>query len=336
MNATLPIYRDHTRSPSSEPTAPLAIVLTEASSRAGLGHVGRCLAVWEELEGEAAFALEGLENTNVLSARGVTLLPDHTPTPIVVIDRREPTGLQVLDAMHAQGRRVCLLDDPGEARSGADLVIDPPTGLSWTPTGGRRLAGFEHALVRRDVRAAARRPLPGIEVLLSMGGSDPEGLTPALAQALRAAGVSVLTVIGTAYRGPMPVGDVLESSDDWPRALAGARLLVGRFGHTLLEAAHLGTPTLAVATSEPADEESRAFSAHGTSEAIRVHGPNDARAVAERALALLADPTRLAAMATRGRELVDGQGAARVATALRELVDSERATTAAIPPREPA
>jgi hypothetical protein len=152
-----------------------------------------------------------------------------------------------------------------------------------------------------------------------MGGADPEGLTPALAHALGAAGVSVLTMLGPAYRGPAPGGEVLGSPQEWPAALAGARLLVGRFGHTLLEAAHLGTPALAVATDADAWADAQAFAAHGTSAAVRVHGPGDARAMAVQALALLADGPRLAAMAARGRELVDGRGAGRVAAALREL-----------------
>jgi spore coat polysaccharide biosynthesis predicted glycosyltransferase SpsG len=319
MNAKLPTDTAHGPSSKATSTAPLVIVLTEGGSQAGLGHVGRCLAIWEELEGEVAFAVEDLENAGVLAAHGVALMPASTSAPIVLIDRREPTGAGVLTRFHAEGRRVCLLDDPGDGRASADLVIDPPTGFSWPPAGGRRLAGFEHVLLREEVRAAAKHPQPGVEVLLSMGGSDPEGLTPALTQALRAAGASVLTVLGPAYQGPAPVGEVLENPADWPRALAGARLLVGRFGHTLLEAAYLGTPALAVATNERAGEEARAFAAHGTIDAIRVHGHDDAPAVAERALALLADPTRLAAMAARGRELIDGRGAARVAAALREL-----------------
>jgi spore coat polysaccharide biosynthesis predicted glycosyltransferase SpsG len=285
----------------------------------GLGHVGRCLALWEELKGDAAFVVEDPVVIRTLLARGARVLARDTPTRVVLIDRREPTGAAQVARLHSEGRRVCLLDDPGEGRACADLVVDPPTGPHWPPAGGRRLAGFEHVLLRGDVRAAAEHPLAGVEVLLSLGGSDPEGLPPALAQALRAAGASVLTVLGPAYQGPAPTGEVLERPGDWPRALAGARLLVGRFGHTLLEAAHLGTPALAVATSERAGEEARAFAAHETIDAIRVHGPGDARAAAERALALLADGPRLLAMAHRGRELVDGRGAARVAAALREL-----------------
>jgi spore coat polysaccharide biosynthesis predicted glycosyltransferase SpsG len=214
---------------------------------------------------------------------------------------------------------VCLLDDPGPGRADADLVVDPPTGCAWPPAGGGRLAGFKHALLRAEIRAATRHPRPGADVLLNMGGADPEGLTPALAHALRTRGVAALTALGPSYRGPMPTGAVLGSAEEWPAALAGARLLVGRFGHTLLEAAHLGTPALAVATTEETWAEAQAFAAHGTSEAVHVRGPGDTPAVTELVLALLADPARLETMGARGRELVDGRGAVRVAAALREL-----------------
>jgi UDP-2,4-diacetamido-2,4,6-trideoxy-beta-L-altropyranose hydrolase len=308
--------RDSTATPVA--AAPI-LILSEAGPQIGMGHIGRCLAIWEELADEAAFAVEGPGGAELLAARGVPPAPASTPSPVVLIDRRTPTPPEVVSRLHAEGRRVGLLDDPGAARASADLVIDPPTGCAWTPTGGRRLSGFEHALLRAEIRAAATHPRPGVEALLNMGGADPEGLTPALARALRAAGVAVLTALGPAYRCTRPEGDVLADAARWPAALAGARLLVGRFGHTLLEAAHLGTPVLAVAADARAGAEAQAFAAYGTIEAIAVGGPRDAPMVAARARALLADDARLDAMAARGRALVDGGGAARVAAALREL-----------------
>jgi UDP-2,4-diacetamido-2,4,6-trideoxy-beta-L-altropyranose hydrolase len=281
--------------------------------------VGRCLAILDELNGRAAIAVRDSATIRVLATRGIPLVAADAPAPVVLVDRRQPTSAPDVARMRASGRRVCLLDDAGTGRTVADLVVDPPTGCVWPPAGGRRLAGFEHALLRREVRAAAGHGLAAVEVLLSMGGSDPEGLTPPLALALRAAGATVLSVLGPMYHGPRPEGEVLADARDWPRALAGARLLVGRFGHTLLEAAHLGTPALALATNEHAAVEAAAFAARGTAETTRVSGPGDVGEVVARALALLGEPDRLAAMAARGRELVDGLGAARVAAALREL-----------------
>ena len=297
----------------------LLTIVADGGPHLGFGHVGRCLAIWEQLEGQAVFAVRDPVVMRKLRTLGAPIASRGAHSPLLLVDRSRPSGAAEVAMMRAQGRRVCLLDDPGEGRTAADLLVDPPTGSDWPVASAPRLSGFEHALLRRDVRAAALSPSPGIEVLISMGASDPEGLTPALAASLQAAGVSVLSVLGPLYRGVRPAGTVLSDPQEWPRALAGANLLVGRFGHTLLEAAHLGTPALAIASAEPAAREAVAFAAHGTSEAIRVNGPADAARVAERVLALLSDPARLKAMSRRGRELVDGCGATRVAAALREL-----------------
>jgi UDP-2,4-diacetamido-2,4,6-trideoxy-beta-L-altropyranose hydrolase len=309
----------HTLAAQRASGALLLVILADGGGRLGFGHVGRCLAIIEELEGRAALAVGDRTTAEWLMERGIPLVSPDTPAPLLLVDRRKPTAAQEVAQMHARGRCVCLLDDVGAGRALADLVVDPPTGYAWPPAGGRQLAGFEHALLRRELRAAAGRGLDGVEVLLSMGGSDPEGLTPVLARALRAVGVSVLSVLGPTYRGAQPEGEVLTDPRDWPRALAGARLLVGRFGHTLLEAAHLGTPALALATEARTVTEARAFAAHGTAEMISLSGPDGVREVIARSLALLRDPVRRVAMTARGRALVDGQGATRVATALREL-----------------
>jgi hypothetical protein len=275
------------------------------------------------LGGRAVFSVEDADIVRVLRALGAPVGVRDTPAPVALIDRALPTGAAEVRRRQAQGQRVCLLDDPGPGRLLAELVVDPPTAPSWPAAGRRRLGGFEHVLLRREVRAAARRGVAGaearVDVLLSLGGSDPEGLTPALAEVLTAAGMSVLSVLGPAYRGPRPRGDLLEDPREWPRALAKARLLVSRFGHTLLEAAHLGTPALAIAGGERAAREAMAFALHGTIEAIRVERPEDIERVADRALALRGDDLRLQAMGRRGRELVDGLGAMRVTAALREL-----------------
>jgi spore coat polysaccharide biosynthesis predicted glycosyltransferase SpsG len=314
----------HTLAPAAPSANPLAVLVVDGGRRLGFGHVGRCLAIWEELGGRAVFDVVDADVVRVLKTLGAPVDGAHASAPVALIDHAAPTSAAEVQRRHARGQRVCLLDDPGTGRLSADLVVDPPTGANWPPAGGRRLAGFEHVLLRRDIRAAAiggrERTGARPRVLLAMGGSDPEGLTPALADALGAAGVAVTSVLGPAYHGPRPrSGEVLADPRDWPRALASAELLLTRFGHTLLEAAYLGTPALAMAVGDHALADARAFAAHGTAQAIEAAGPEDAERVVGRVLATCGDATLLAAMSARGHRLVDGLGARRVAGALEAL-----------------
>src|SRR5579863_9029997 len=93
---------------------PLVTVFTEGGSQIGLGHLGRCLAIWDELEGRVSFAVENPESAGMLAAHGVAPAPACTPASVVLIDRSEPTAAGVAASLKAEGRRVCLLDDRGE------------------------------------------------------------------------------------------------------------------------------------------------------------------------------------------------------------------------------
>jgi hypothetical protein len=344
-------------------------LIADGGPRLGYGHVGRCLALWEELGGGASFRVSDASVASFLRARGApTVLDgewgsptelDRTPdvgagfdgAPIVVLDRAAPVAEEEVRSLHAQGRRVALLDDLGPARMAADVVIDPPTAAAWPPAAGVRLAGFEHVLLRREVRAAALSAVrggaddphvPGADshahdaahdadhdarVLLALGGSDPAGLTPLLAEILSAAGIDVTVALGPGYRGSSPTaGAVLEDPAAFIPALARAELLVTGYGHSLLEAAHLGVPAIAAVHRPEHLPHAQAFCRAGTARMLDLTaapgaGPPASRAagVADLADTLLAQPAARAAMAARGRELVDGRGARRVAQALEAL-----------------
>jgi spore coat polysaccharide biosynthesis predicted glycosyltransferase SpsG len=297
-------------------TPALVEIVADGGHAVGFGHLGRCLAIAEVLGDRAAFSVSDPDALGFLRARGART--DGSPdAPVALIDRRAPTAEATVQALRDSGRRVALLDDRGPGRMIADVVIDPPTAAGWPPAGGRRLEGFEHALVRREVVAARNdgAGAAGGTVLLGIGGSDPAGLTVPLAAAL--AGFHLEVACGPGYRGERPAhGRLLGSPAEWIEAVARAALVVCGFGHSLLEAACLGVPAIAVVFLPEHVDHARAFAAAGTAVTIEMtdgaRGADFAALVAE----LLADPDRLDAMGARGRELVDGRGAERVAVAL--------------------
>ena len=284
----------------------------DAGAQVGFGHAGRCLALWEQLRDRCVVAVADAAAVAFVRRWGARVAGEDARGHVTVIDRAHTTPVEEVEALREAGAAVCLIDDAGPARGLADAVVDPPTGPHWPPAAGTRLGGFEHALLREEIRAAAGARLPHVGVLVSMGGSDPTGLTVPLCTALGAAGVETTAVLGPGYAGPRPPGRVLEDPALWPRALAGAELLVTGFGHTLLEAAHLGVPALAIPRHARDAREGAVFAEHGTMETV---SPDEAVATVR---ALLGS-RRLREMRRTGPALVDGYGAERVAAALEAL-----------------
>jgi spore coat polysaccharide biosynthesis predicted glycosyltransferase SpsG len=301
----------------------LVEIILEGGSRLGFGHAGRCLALWEELGPRAVFQVRDAAVAGFLQGRGAPV-EDGGEAPIVVLDRAAPVAVAEVLALHNEGRLAVLIDDLGPARSYADAVVDPPTAARWPDAAGLRLAGFEHALLRREVRDAllARgEQSTRSGVVLAMGGSDPAGCTPLLARVLSAAGVEVKIALGPGYRGLFPTeGSVLGAADEFIPALAGSELLIAGYGHSLLEAAHLGVPAIAVVLTPEHLPHARAFCAHGTALMFDLTARSRAPQLADMTARLMDEPRRRAAMSVRAAGLVDGLGARRVARALMELL----------------
>jgi spore coat polysaccharide biosynthesis predicted glycosyltransferase SpsG len=302
------------------PTVPLLEIRADGGRRFGFGHVGRCLALAEALsEEEAVFRLSDPVAATFVAERGGRLAASDGQAKVVLLDRVASTSLDQVRRLQTGGSKVALLDDRGEARLRADLVIDPPTGASWPPATGPRLAGFEYVPIRSEVRSTRRAVNPA-GVLVAMGGSDPEGMTQPLCDALSAAGMPVTALLGPGYAHPPP-GDAVAIArpEGFTRALAGCAILVASFGQTLLEAGYLGIPAIALVLDEAQVVNARAFCEHGTALFVDGSGGLAATEVITSVERLRGDDSLYRALAGRGPELVDGRGADRVANAIRML-----------------
>jgi UDP-2,4-diacetamido-2,4,6-trideoxy-beta-L-altropyranose hydrolase len=174
------------------------LLWVDAGPALGLGHLSRCLALAEALGGRGArcrFALApdatALGWLRAAGQRDVLALPDPEraladvlqavrDADAVVVDVKRPLERREVRALGGNAR-VLVIDNPGPGAAEADLVVAP----FGTARDERWLVGAEWLPLRPPVtRDSTLATDDGRTVLVSMGGSDPGGLSAPVIDAL--------------------------------------------------------------------------------------------------------------------------------------------------------
>lgn len=318
------------------------LVRADASSRIGIGHLVRSLALAQALRdgGDEVLLLTSDPTGPIVDAwrqegevhhLDVEVGSDADADVTASLAADSAADWAVLDGYafvaryrrRIAARRLLVVDDLGEAGVRADVIVNGHfhgAAAMYPDATGRLLVGPRYALLRRSVRTAPRATRGG--VLVSLGGADPDARTGPLLEALAAAGVTGRVVIGPQHPAPGPLRatavahrwEVAGPDDDIVPLLASASVAVVGAGTATLECAALGTPMVAVRIADnqrPVVEALRGAGIAVTAEA------GDVAAVAATTATLMADPDARRRMAEAGQRMVDGQGATRVAAAMR-------------------
>ena len=332
---------------------PRVLFRVDGSSSVGMGHVFRSLAIAEALRGlsraDIAFLMsadhtEGLVTVSragyavrVVGDRKEETYLDHirdfAPAILIndlpVLDRSYLTALSHLGATTVN--LVDTIDDLETTEHYAQVIVSVMNDDRETPEGF--YVGPRYAILREHFRgqpAKDVRDQPKL-VLLSFGGSDPQGLTLKAARALQDLdpAVELVAVAGPAFSFrrefdalsaalPRRVPLINEAGGHIAELMLEADVMVGSGGMSVYEIAALGTPGIILGQNAREDGRMRDFAGHGTVEYLGLGTEVDETALASAVRTLLADPERRRAMSARGRALVDGFGAMRAAEAVLE------------------
>jgi len=322
------------------------VFFTEGGKEAGLGHISRCVALFDALSGQgiaSQMVVDGDDSVAyVLGERPFTVSGWNRDSDaaasmacgagMAVVDSyRAPLGVYAA-LSHAVGLPVYFDDD---------LRLDYPPGVVVNGSiqapgmGYPAKEGVTYLLGPRFIplRSAFRDVLPrktrdGIgTIMITFGGDDVRDLTPVVLGVLvkRYPEVRKKVIVGKGFRNEERIRACADAEtalviapDD--RAMAEAMLdsdiCVTAAGQTLYELARTGTPVVVVGVAE-----NQAFNISGWIDGglIRFagwwHEPGLGGKIAEY-IDALRDPQARSAMSAAGQATVDGRGSERLAETL--------------------
>lgn len=257
-------------------------LLATGGHESGLGHVMRAASLAREAERlglEPCLWIDGDESARQAAAREARGIPLRAGRPsrgdlegaaALIVDGRAKFDDELAEAADHDLRTLVL--DRTDLVESATWTVLPV--LHAAPPSDRRIRhGATWCIVEPLLRDLAPPPYPGARenLLVCLGGSDPEGLTLRLATALAeglpaslaprfvvgpaaAPGTArALAGLGYGTSGECPAVLQSPSRAELYEAIASARLGLCAFGTTLYEFAALGTPALTLTRN--ADDE---------------------------------------------------------------------------------
>ena len=340
----------------------ILLARADASAGAGAGHVMRCLALCQqwmaanvESGGNRTAWLASYKLSKSLRIRveseGIGVL-DITGTPASRRDAAETArwarnigaswialdgyrfGRRYQHALRrAEAKRMVIDDFRLIGGYDADLVLDQNLGAKseWYREGaGQMLLGTRYVLLRESLIRGLRprAPIRGKvrTCLVSMGGSDPEGLTMVALESLLSIADSDLRItvtLGMSFPSRL-VSRVmrLRASDDriefvhrgggMTRLLGGADLVVIAAGGTLWEACYAGCPVASFSRNPIQETILKNMAGRHAAVYLGAAGRLDPRAVTAQLAALIRTGRARRELAANAARLVDGRGAERV------------------------
>lgn len=321
----------------------------------GTGHVMRMIALgqaWDEAGGTVRFLGDVGPLAARLTAEGFTTLPVQAihPEPVdieTLLRITKPGEYVAIDGYHfdthyqqairAAGRKTLVVDDICDrGQYAADILLNQNPGaqkLAYvTNPDARHLLGTDYALLRREFTRFPRIdgpvPMAVSNILVTLGGADPANLTGRVVHALSLVddpSFRVTVVAGAANPHVQEIREamaglscpatLLTSVDDMAALMSQADLAISAAGSTCWELCFFGVPMLLFVVADNQEGIGQALALGGM--AVRLDTSASASDIVAALRRLCADKRLRDSMRTKGRRLIDGQGAGRVADALR-------------------
>lgn len=317
----------------------------------GTGHVMRMIALgqaWQMLGGTVRLIGQTTPLTDRLKAEGFTVVALDAPHPApddanTLLDATQKNDWIAIDGYHfdtayqkairAGDRRTLVLDDFYD-RGGydADILLNQnPDGpkYPYDIPGAPLLLGTKYTLLRKEFQRSDQREArdTATNILVTLGGADPQNVTGKVLSAIDDASTPDLTVKVVAGAANPNLADLnerikdlpftcelLTDVNDMPSLMRWADLAVSAAGTTSWELCFFGVPFIAIEIADNQKGVIRELDRHGAARSL--DSTASLRDIATEFERLVNDRALRQAMQEAGTRLVDGKGAMRVAKAM--------------------
>ncbi len=329
------------------------LLRADASAKTGGGHMGRCIALAQELGArgnlvEFATRADDRLGTSILTRAEIPFRildcdDDWQSDAKATRETAQASDWVVVDhyglddrwetQIRKSGSKILVIDDLANRRHDCDILVDAgraPGSDAYRdllPPASAVLLGPRYSILRREFRGRQQRAprTRKKNILVFFGSADGSGLTIPVLEALdgvdRRASLNVHVVVTDANPRRRQIRQlegviVHENVPNMAALLSGMDMAIGAAGSTCWELACLGVPMVTVVTAQNQIQVNRTLREAGASASVgEVDGILDGR-LRETVAALMADDAGRRRMAAAGRALVDGHGATRVARAI--------------------
>ncbi len=341
------------------------LIRADATERIGAGHIMRCIALaqaWRNSGGVVRFLgrCQSAALRRRIHEEGFEFLALKYPHPnredkrqtLEVLSKGEDDSIAtwvVMDGYHfdsAYQEAVCdaaklmVIDDYNHLASyHADIILNQNMGAEEIEYACSPdtlcLLGSRYVLLRteflRNVRQEKPKNKDGINLLVTLGGADPDNVTSTVVQALMDPEFGRLQ--GTVVLGPASLhsqaiqreieenratlggnGPVMRlvRNGDMPRLMAEADMAISAGGSTCWELAYYGVCTMAIVLAENQRNNATELDKAGIVSCLGWHEELTPGEIKHNLKRLLNDPGRRRNMAEAGMTLLDGKGRLRV------------------------
>ncbi|WP_320172173.1 acylneuraminate cytidylyltransferase [Maridesulfovibrio sp.] len=320
----------------------------EGSPERGFGHVGRCLALAHSLRDEygqeCAFVFRGsraardkIEHSGFV----VHVVADFngwefTGEPAAILDLLIPLDNVFFDRAKKSGAMLATLDDPTDNRIRCELAFYPPVPqvdeLDWSGFRGKIFKGWQYIPLRNEFSGCCKtdKTQTTPQLLITMGGSDPHGLTVKTLEALRELETpwSAKVIAGPMCKNLDKIDEMrqelgsrvelLSNVKMMAELMQGCDLAVASFGMTAYELAACAVPQLLLSITE--DHARSASALHQSGAAISL-GKFDRVSIGkltEMMRKLISDIPLRREMSAKAKALGIGNGASNIASVILE------------------